>query len=197
MDSPISARRATAADIELVTDIIELAFANDPLWSRALRPLADAERRPFWRLFAEGSLRYPWTWLAEGGSAVSLWIPPGATELSHAQEERMSELAGGLGAEEANFHELHRRFDDAHPRGEAHYYLSLLGTHPDHRGQGLGMRLLAHNLALIDEEHTAAYLESSNPANNRRYAGVGFEPVGEFAYPGDGPLVTTMWRPAR
>jgi PQQ-like domain/Subunit ChlI of Mg-chelatase len=31
MDSPIAARRATPADIELVTTIIELAFANDPL----------------------------------------------------------------------------------------------------------------------------------------------------------------------
>jgi predicted GNAT family acetyltransferase len=58
------------------------------------------------------------------------------------------------------------------------------------------MRLLAENLALIDEEHHAAYLESSNPANNGRYARVGFERVGEFTYP-DGPVVTTMWRPAR
>jgi hypothetical protein len=42
-----------------------------------------------------------------------------------------------------------------------------------------------------------AYLESSNPANNGRYASVGFEPHGEFSYPGGGPVVTTMWRPAR
>jgi hypothetical protein len=50
---------------------------------------------------------------------------------------------------------------------------------------------------MIDEEHCAAYLESSNPANNGRYASVGFEQMGEFAYPDDGPVVTTMWRPAR
>ena len=78
-----------------------------------------------------------------------------------------------------------------------HYYLSLLGTHPDHRGQGIGMALLAQNLAVIDAEHAAAYLESSNPVNNERYASVGFEPIGQFAHPGDGPAVTTMWRPAR
>jgi predicted GNAT family acetyltransferase len=59
------------------------------------------------------------------------------------------------------------------------------------------MQLLAHDLALIDEEHRAAYLESSNPTNNRRYASAGFEAVGEFPYPGNGPVVTTMWRPAR
>jgi len=59
------------------------------------------------------------------------------------------------------------------------------------------MRLLASNLELIDAEHHPAYLESSNPANNRRYESVGFEPMGEFSFPGNGPIVTTMWRPAR
>ncbi len=193
----LSARRATPADIEPVTTIVELAFANDPLWSRALGTLSPERRRPFWRLFAEGTLRYPWTWLLDGGGATSLWVPPGATEMSPEQEVRMSELAAGLGPDEDNFHELLRRFDIAHPRSEPHYYLSLLGTHPDHSGQGLGMWLLAHDLAVIDEEHRAAYLESSNPANDRRYASVGFEPVGQFSYPGNGPVVTTMWRSAR
>ncbi len=59
------------------------------------------------------------------------------------------------------------------------------------------MWLLAHDLALFDFEHRPAYLESSNPANNDRYRTLGFEPVGEFSYPGGGPVVTTMWRPAR
>ena len=196
MDRTPSARRATPGDIETVTDIVGLAFAADPLWSHALRALPVAERRPFFNVFAEGALRYPWTWLLEGGAATSLWIPPGETELSPAQEERMFELAKRLGPDESSFLELARRFDAAHPRDEPHYYLSLLGTHPAHRGQGLGMGLLAHNLALIDKEHRAAYLESSNPANNRRYGAAGFQAVGEFSYPEGGPVVTTMWRPA-
>ena len=197
MDGSVSVRRATPADIEVVTDIVELAFAADPVWGHALRSLNVARRRPFWRLFAEGALRYPWTWLAEGAAATSLWIPPDASEFSPEQEERLFELAGELGSDEADFHELSKRFDAAHPHGEPHYYLSLFGTHPDHRGQGLGMRLLADNLALIDSEHYPAYLESTNPANDRRYAGVGFEPVGAFSYPHGGPVVTTMWRASR
>jgi GNAT superfamily N-acetyltransferase len=197
MEGLVSAHRATPAEVESVTSIIDLAFVNDPLWSRILNPLSVAQRRPFWRLFAEGALRYQWTWLLDGDEATSLWIPPGGSELSPEQEERLSGLARGLGSEERQFHEMLRRFEAARPRTEPHYYLSLLGTHPDHRGKGLGMRLLAHDLALIDDEHFAAYLESSNPANNRRYARVGFEPAGEFSYPGDGPLVTTMWRPPR
>ena len=59
------------------------------------------------------------------------------------------------------------------------------------------MRLLAHDLELIDAEGFPAYLESSNPANDARYASLGFEPIGELSYPGHGPAVTTMWRAAR
>jgi ribosomal protein S18 acetylase RimI-like enzyme len=197
MDTSISARRATPADIEVVATIIERAFANDPLWSRALRSISVEDRRPFWRLFAEAAVPNRWTWLADGNAATSLWVPPGMPEFSPEREERMVELAGSLGADKENFIEMGRRFDAAHPRTEPHYYLSMLGTHPDHRGQGLGMRLVAQNLALIDQEHCAAYLESSNLANNRRYERVGFEPAGAFSFPGDGPVVTTMWRPAR
>jgi GNAT superfamily N-acetyltransferase len=197
MERQLSARRATPTDLEPVTSIITLAFANDPLWSRALRLLGTERQRVFWRLFVEGALRYPWTWVLDGGGATSLWIPPGGTELSSEQEKRMYELAAALGPAEDNFHELLRRFETAHPRSEPHYYLSLLATHPDQRGRGLGMWLLAHGLAVIDDEHCAAYLESSNPANNRRYASVGFESLGEFSYPDNGPVVTTMWRPAR
>jgi len=143
-------------------------------------------------------LRYPHTWLTGGGEAAAVWIPPGGTEMTPEQEQRLAGLAAGhLGPAADACLELVRRFEAAHPWAEPHYYLTLLGTHPDHRGQGIGMRLLAHNLDLVDAAHLPAYLESTNPANNRRYASVGFEPHGEFCYPGGGPVVTTMWRPAR
>ena len=198
--SDLAARRATAADADRVTEIITLAFAQDPLWGHALaRPGGgDGHRAEFWRLFVEGALRYPWTWLAGGGEATSIWIPPGGTDMTPEQEHRLAGLAAGhLGPAADHYVELLGRFDAAHPRAEPHYFLTLFGTHPDHRGQRIGMRLLAHDLELIDAEHMPAYLESSNPANNRRYASAGFEPHGEFSYPGGGPVVTTMWRPAR
>jgi GNAT superfamily N-acetyltransferase len=198
--SELPVRRAAAADIDLVTSIITLAFAQDPLWAHALtRPDGStAHHAAFWRLFVAGALRYPDTWLASDGAATAVWIPPGGTEMSPEQEERLAGLAADqLGPGAANYLEVVSRFEAAHPRAEPHYYLSLLGTHPDHRGQGIGMRLLAHGLAQIDAERLPAYLESSNPANNRRYISVGFAPHGEFRYPGGGPVVTTMWRPAR
>jgi ribosomal protein S18 acetylase RimI-like enzyme len=195
-----SPRRATPVDIDEVTSIVTQAFANDPLWSRAMaRPDGNTEHHAdFWRLFVEGALRYPETWITDEGEATSIWIPPDGTEMSDEQEDRLGELvAEYLGSAAVDYHELMGRLDAAHPRGEPHYYLSLLGTHPQHRGHGIGMKLLAHNLAIIDAEHRPAYLESSNPNNNNRYRRLGFEPHGEFSYPGGGPVVTTMWRPAR
>lgn len=110
-----------------------------------------AHHGEFWRLFIEGALRYPWTWLTSGGEATSTWIPPGGTEMTPEQgRQRLADLATNrLGPTAGSYLELLSRFDAAHPRAEPHYYLSLLGTHPDHRGKGIGMRLLAHDLEQI------------------------------------------------
>jgi GNAT superfamily N-acetyltransferase len=200
MEGEISARRATAADAGRIATIIALAFAGDPVWGPAMaRPDGRTDHHAaMWRPFVDGALRYPATWLTAGGEAVAIWIPPGGTSMTPGQEERVPRLAAGhLGAAAGDYLELLDTFHAAHPAGEPHYFLTLFGTHPGHAGHGYGMRLLAHNLDLIDAEHQPAYLESSNPANNRRYASVGFEPLGEIRSPRDGAVITTMWRPAR
>ena len=86
----------------------------------------------------------------------------------------MVELIGGDHGNEVL--EVLARFDGAHPRDVPHYYLSIVGTHDDHRGHGIGEALLAENLQRVDAEHMPAYLESSNPANLKRYRRLGFEP---------------------
>ena len=145
-----------------------------------------------------GALRYPWVLMTPAAEAVAVWIPPGGTELSPEGAAQFAPMLGDLlGDRAGDVLELIDRFDAAHPLHEPHYYLSLLGTHPDHAGQGLGLALLAESLARIDEESMSAYLESSNPANNARYARHGFEAVGEFFPPGSPIPVTTMWRSAR
>lgn len=197
----VNARVATAADVDLVTEIISLAFAEDPVWEQAL----GGENRPaeelfgFWRIFVLGALRYPWVRLWNEGEAAAIWIPPGGTELSEEQEQEFGVLATSLLSEEAASYlaAVVAAFDANHPRDEPHYYLSLLGTHPAHRGRGVGMALLAENLARVDAEGMPAYLESSNPVNDHRYARMGFSPIGEFQLPDNGPMVTTMWRATR
>ena len=81
--------------------------------------------------------------------------------------------------------------------GERRQTLQPACTHPDQRGKGMGMSLLADNLARVDSEGMAAYLESSNPDNDTRYERLGFVRAGEFQRP-DGQLTcSTMWREPR
>jgi GNAT superfamily N-acetyltransferase len=199
MQQGLGVRVATAGDLDVVTRTITLAFRDDPVWGPAYASPngGDALAADVWRIMLEGALRYPWTWLTDGGGAVSVWIPPGGTELSREQEERVETLlVDRLGPAADGVLELLARFEASHPRTEPHYYLSLLGTHPDHRGRGIGMALLADNLARVDAERLPAYLESTNPSNDHRYERLGFRAVGSFTVPADGHVITTMWRPA-
>ena len=124
----------------------------------------------------------------------SVWVPPGCPELSEADEARLGPLLEeSLGARAELVLEVFDRFEAARPRTQDHYYLSLLGTHTEHRGAGIGMSLLADNLAQLDAVRMPAYLESTNPGNLGRYESVGFEVCGAFDLPDGGPTVTTMW----
>jgi GNAT superfamily N-acetyltransferase len=192
-------RVAEPSDVDPIVDTLTSAFLEDPLWGpvfgRQNRRAAQASA--MWRMFAVSALRYPWMWVTAQCESVAMWIPPGGADLTPAEEADFEPFIIDVAGKHAG-NEILRIFDilyAAHPV-QRHYYLSLFGTHADHRGHGLGMRLLAENLEHIDADGMPAYLESSNPANLKRYASVGFEERDELIVP-SGQVVTTMWRPAQ
>jgi ribosomal protein S18 acetylase RimI-like enzyme len=189
-------RVATTDDLDRLTALFTAAFERDPLWSWAF---PDSKHLAvWWRLLIGSALRYPCVWIIGEFAAAAVWIPPGGVDLTEEEEHRVEPLVRGLiGSRAPDVLELIERFETSHPKETPHYYLSLLGTHPDFAGQGLGMALLAENLVRIDAEGAPAYLESSNPANDRRYQRLGFERVGEFTTPGGEHVVGMMWRKAR
>lgn len=192
---PVEARVAGAGELDALTETLALAFREDPVWSWgfSVRERGLEGMRAAWRLYLNSALGYDWVWRTEDGSAVALWIPPGRPDLVPEDEERFEPLMREtLGAGSERLLGAFERFEEARP-GEPHYYLSLLGTHPDQSGHGWGMGLLADNLRRIDAEGAAAYLESSNPANVPRYERLGFAVFDEFAV-ADGIVVAQMWR---
>jgi GNAT superfamily N-acetyltransferase len=196
-----AARVAGPADAKQVTATVTAAFASDPVWSWAAGgedPVAIAAMSKLWRLFVDEAFRYEWLWQLPGAAAMSLWIPPGGTELSPDVESRLDEfLAATFPRTADRIRAINSAFEQARPHDLPHFYLSLLAAHPLHRGDGLGMALLRHNLHLIDNLGVPAYLESTNSANLVRYASVGFEYLTQFQIGADGPVVTTMSRPAQ
>jgi GNAT superfamily N-acetyltransferase len=186
-------RKATIEDLDGLTETLTAAFANDPVWSWAFPDQRGLGA--WWRLFVRSALRYRWVWTIADYAAVAVWIPPGGVELTEdeaAQLEPMLEDVIGPRADEVL--DLVERFDATHPAEPPHYYLSLLGTHPSHRGKGLGMALLARNLMTIDAEAMPAYLESTNVANDKRYESQGFRRVGSFSRPDEQVTISAMWR---
>ncbi len=191
---------ARPEEVDAVASTIAGAFYMDPVWSWAL-PDPDrrlSQLRELWGLCVLGGIGHRWVLTTPRCEAAAVWIPPGCDELVEPYASRLDPLLDELLGSRANLvREVLRRFDASDPRKGSSYYLSLFGTHPDHRGRGVGMSLLADSLTRIDQEQVPAFLESSNPANIVRYESVGFRTVGHFELPEGGPLVTTMWRESR
>jgi GNAT superfamily N-acetyltransferase len=192
-------RIAGPDDVDRIVDTMTSAFFHDPMWGPAF---PDVDRRAeqasaLWRLFVTSALRYPWMFVTDNIESAALWITPHGHELTPDEAAGLGPFLDGVAGPvvAAGIMDIFDRLDAAHPV-EPHFYLSLLATHDDHRGHGIGMALLADNLARIDALHAPAYLESCNPANNKRYETVGFHPRDTITLP-SGHQVTTMWRPAR
>jgi GNAT superfamily N-acetyltransferase len=192
--------RVTETEADQVTELFALAFHNDPTWSWAF-PDPDRrfeQQRALWGLLMHSAVPYEWVWSTDDGGAAALWLPPGEPELSEEDEPKLEPLLRELAGDRADdILKLMERFEEHHPRERPHYYLSLLGTHPEHRGHGKGMGLLAANLARLDELGVPTYLESSNRANDQRYERLGFEQIGEFSVPDGTTTLACMWREPR
>lgn len=194
-------RRATDADVPAIAETLALAFADDPVWGPILRRPDGATDHlvPFWTPFVEGALPHDRVRVVDDGASVAVWLPPDVDEMTEAQSARVKAIVDETLAprQVAAFDEIMLRFDANHPHDvPPHWYLSLLATHPSRRGEGLAQQMLAANVHEFAELGLAAYLESTNPANDRRYERAGFRAVGGFTSPLDeASPITTMWRP--
>lgn len=175
-----------------------MAFANDPVWEVALRrPDGRTDHHAgYWRLFVESAMRYGTVRMADDRGAVSVWLPPNGTDLSDEGGAELDKLIDAVldPPSAVAIRELNHRFEASRSGRPAHYYLSLLATHADHRGRGVGQRLLADDLALWDAEGVPAYLESTNRLNDHRYERAGFRSDGGFSAVRDETWITAMWR---
>ncbi len=199
MVDPVVVRPMTVADIDATARTLAEAFEDDPTWAWIFGdPVPSRElRASYWAQYARAAVAAGAGRVADGGAAVTLWLPPGAPEVLAEDEAHADQLAAAvMGDWGAVMPEVYAVFEQHRPEAE-HQYLDIFATNPAHRGRGVGMALLRADLAELDAVGRPAYLESSNPANLARYESVGFRRVDRFSLPYDGPTVDTLWRDPR
>jgi len=179
------------AEIDRAIAVLTLAFADDPVtrwqYPDAAQHLALFPK--FARAFGGLAFTHGTARVAGDHAGVALWLPPGA-EPDHAA------IAATLPAgREAEIGAIFEQLAPYHP-SEPHWYLPLLGVDPARQGRGYGAALLEETFRRCDQDHVAAYLESTNPANIPLYHRHGFKLLGSVQV-GTAPALFPMFRAAR
>lgn len=183
-----------AADREVALATVVAAFAADPV-ERWLYPADEEYERHFpefaaafgGRAFDGGT-----AWALGGGAAVALWLAPGTEPDGDAIADVLTRTVAAEKHEE--LFAVLGQMDAAH-FDEPHWYLPWLAVEPRRQGAGLGGRLLAHCLEVVDDSGLPAFLETPNPRNVGLYERHGFEVVAVTESSSCPPL-TSMLRPA-
>src|SRR5882757_4089648 len=138
--SPV--RVSAPADVDAIVATITTAFFDDPLWGPAFpdRIRRAQQASAFWRLLVTSAQRYPWLFVTENVESAAVWIPPGGVELTEPEQDGFDGFLVGISSRSIadGILAIVEDFEAARPT-EPHFYLSLLATHDDHRGAGLGM----------------------------------------------------------
>lgn len=209
----MAVRRATDADLTRLSITAMRSFVDDPVM-RWLYPddasYLSANGAVFHEAMA-GWLRLGEVWCSDDVAALAVWIPPGRPDIPPAPDARVApEPAEDLLDRFAIIGPLMA----AHTPPEDHWYLQLLGTHPDWQRQGLGAALMASMFERADAAGLPCHLETETLVNVAYYRRHGFEVTAEFDIPAGehqhrhsswgndpsteaGPHMWTMLRPAR
>jgi ribosomal protein S18 acetylase RimI-like enzyme len=191
------AHPADRAELGAMGSTLAAAFAGDPVWEWLLPSGRNTMSRaaPIFEWIVAGHLIDRSVWTLPGYEATAVWAPPGRHRTPLAAVVRaLPRLLRSLGpAGFGRFASL-GAMEKMHP-SEPHWYLALLGTHPDHQGQGLGTAVVTPGIAAADAEGVGCYLESSKEANVPYYQRLGFEVIGTYDVDrGLGPRLWLMWR---
>lgn len=177
-------------------DTLLLAFSSDP-GIRWLYPDPESYTNHF-RHFAEAfggaAFQHGTAHGTEHCRAVALWLPPGA----HPDEEKLvAHIQNTVSPDrlEAAF-AVFEQMGGFHPQ-EPYWHLPLIGTDPVLQGQGLGAKLLAHALTIIDHDHKPAYLEATSARSVSLYFRHGFEILGTIKVSSCPPITPMLRRPRR
>jgi GNAT superfamily N-acetyltransferase len=184
-------------EVPALSLLLASAFADDPImrWTTAEDDHV-ARVATFFAAFDRHTAERGWLWTTEDGAGVALWVPPGT-------EAEFEELTFALDGDRATLGDAAERYDSfwAWAEGmrppESHWYLDHLAVEGARRGEGLGVALVEHGLALADADGLPAFLCTGRETNIPFYERRGFALVEQGGAPDGGPHVWFMQRSAR
>ena len=188
-------RRATHADLPRLCRTALHAFADDPVmrWIYPDDGEYYAGDGAILRFAYRRWLAYEATYTTDDSVSVAAFIPPGRPEIDI---EREAELPVHPPDRLERFRAIGEVIA-ANTPPEPHWYLNLLGTHPDWQRQGLGTLVIGPIVELCDRERLPLYLETETESNVAYYSHLGFAVRGEWDVPPDGPHMWGMIRAPR
>lgn len=192
---------ARFSDIPTAVDCLVQAFAHDELVQYFFPGEPDsrmAGTREFFTILmtVRVELGMPAIILKDDGMIVGavMGYDTNRPEWSKAQSDRWDAFTGsrgGLSERLDTYTQVAKRFE---PR-EPHFYLGVLGVHPDRQGMGAGRILVdaycRHSDA--DPSSTGTYLETVGEKNVRFYKRCGFDVAGS-AMMDDGVMLHCLFR---
>jgi GNAT superfamily N-acetyltransferase len=189
---------ATPEDVPVLSQVVADAF--HPLAvSEWLIPDEDARRDAlpsYWTILLEHAISTGVVVTTADRDAAALWLPVQAGHAGQplAYQER---LAKATGEYLDRFTILDEQFEQHHPAGVPHEYLSVLAVRPDRQGHGLGTGLLTSQHAILDRRALPSYLVASGLDTRQVYLGHGYADHGRPVELPDGPRMYPMWRAPR
>lgn len=184
-------------NIDLAAASLAKAFMNDPLQTYTFPD--EQERRgkspAHFKAILEFGLKFGEVYTSSNTEGSVVWLCPNETEITpeKAEEGGLTKLPELLGEDAAT------RFLSAldfiapyHDQDvpEPHWYVMVVGVHPEHCGKGLGRALLQPVMKKAEEHSTPIYLETAEPSNVVFYKKLGFRVLRELIDPASG---LKMW----
>ena len=134
-------------------------------------------------------LAYKHAYVTSDVVAFALWIPPGRPEVEvEASETREPPSAELL----SKFVALQQALL-ANTPDENHWYLQMVGTHPDWQRQGIGSQLIQQGIDRATNDGLGVYLETETIENVAYYRHLGFEVRSEWTVSAGGPPMWGLW----
>jgi GNAT superfamily N-acetyltransferase len=187
---------ATPAERARILQTLVAAFAADPEVRYFFPEEAGypAAAQAFFGYLFDKRVDQRTIWTVGGGVSVAMWEPP---SLSSATLAERSELLLPEPAA-SRVHDFETAVAATVPN-EPFWYLGVLGTDPEHLGNGYGRAVMRMGLERAAAEGLPAYLETTTAANVAMYRRAGWEVTAElteplptwvmrWTAPGSGPL---------